>query len=151
MNKSIRFNYSKLPLTLRFMNSKLTPCRIFMDTSSTRNFSSIFYHPVSFTLRLVPHARTGSPCRTPMLQFQVFCALNKRPLMGSEVFTFLTICRFSLFVFGLFHTSRPRFLLITFALKEPHYIIVLFSFHQCTVCVRNVTSISIREGKIIGR
>ena len=101
-----------------------------------------FLLPVSFILGLVPHARTGSTCRRQCSSFRFFAPFKfeQKTVIGSEeAFTFLTICPFSLFVFGLFHTSRPRSLLITFALKEPQYIIVVFSFHQCTVCVRNVT------------
>ena len=127
------------------MNSKVTPCRIFTDTFKHPHLFVDFYHPVSFILGLVPQARTGSPCRRQCSSFRLFAPFKfeQKTVMGSEAFTFLTICPFSLFVFGIFHTSRPRSLLITFALKESHYIIVFFSFHQCTVCVRNVTAIFI--------
>ena len=104
MNKSIRFNYSKLPLhvALRFMNSKVhDPLPdIYGHYSSTRILSSI---PVSFILGLVPHGRTGSPCRRQCSSFRFFAPFKfeQKTVMGSEAFTFWTICPFSLFALGL--------------------------------------------------
>ena len=107
-----------------------------MDTFKYPHLFVDFYHPVLFILGLVPHARTGSLCRRQCSSsFFAPFKFEQKTVIGSEAFKFLTICPFSLFVFGLFHISRPRSLLITFALKEPDDIIVFFSFHQCTVCM----------------
>ena len=52
---------------------------------------------------------------------------EQKTVIGSEAFTFLTICPFSLFVFGLFHTSRPR----------------SFSYHFCSQGTAQVRTISL--------
>ena len=123
-------NTIQIQLPLASLTFYELPCRILWTLSSTRIFSSIFT-----TRPCIVHPAWGSSRkRAPVSGFLRLLSLNKRPsYIGSEAFTFLMICPFSLFVFGLFHTSRPRSLLITFALNEPYYIIVFFSFHQCTM------------------
>ena len=119
---------------LRFMNTKVTPCWIFVDALEQAHLFIHFNHSVP-ALILSSHRRQrfGLMLLPPV-------RLKQNTVMSGKVFAFLALSPFCLIIFRFLYPppARPSSVLIVFALKETNHIVVFFTIHRYTITVHVV-------------